>query len=168
MNEPVCFFVKCLVIPCHINCVTHIVSSEALNLKPFLLFQTNKNVEFFSSLELNLELISHFDIKPRHLEGIFPSLFVSHMKVLQYEHYLFFWTPWESKHSQLLVGSRLPANQNSEHHVLLPGETCLPKFLASKHRHVEFVRVAICLSTANSTAVTYLSSGITTSHQSAS
>lgn len=52
----------------------------------------------------------------------------------------FLWTPWESKQSQLLVGSRLPANQNLEQHVLLPGETCLPKFLASKHRHVEFVR----------------------------
>lgn len=58
--------------------------------------------------------------------------------------------PGKVNNSQLLVGSRPPANQNSEQHVLLPGETCLPKFLAGKHRHVEFVRVAMDLLTVNS------------------
>lgn len=58
--------------------------------------------------------------------------------------------------SQLWVGSRLPANRNSEHHVLLPGATCLPKFLASKHRHVEFVMVVIYFSAANCSAVAFL------------
>lgn len=52
-------------------------------------------------------------------------------------HSSFFGLPGKANNSQFLVRSRLPANQNSEQHVLLPGETCLPKFLASKHRHVE-------------------------------
>lgn len=49
---------------------------------------------------------------------------------------------------------KLPANQKPEHCVLLPGATRLPKFLTSKHRHVEFVKVVIYLFTANSGPVT--------------
>ena len=91
---------------------------------------------------------------------------IRYVRALQYEDSVeFLWAPWESKHSQLWVGSRLPANQNSAHYVLLPGETCLPKFLASKHRHVEFVRVAIYSSTANSATVGLIPPTASTSHQ---
>lgn len=60
----------------------------------------------------------------------------SYLEVL---HSSFFGLPGKANNSQFLVRSRLPANHNSEQLVLLPGETCLPKFLASKHRHVEFL-----------------------------
>lgn len=41
-------------------------------------------------MKKKIEFISHFEIKPHYREDILPSLFVSHMKVLQYEHYHFF------------------------------------------------------------------------------
>lgn len=99
--------------------------------------------------------VNHLQIKLYHLPTnmVSPLVFLTHThtrvrarahthtrRLLQCEDCLeFLWIPWENKQSQLFGGLRLPANQNSEQRMLLPGETCLPKFFASKHRHVEFV-----------------------------
>lgn len=164
MNELLCCLVECLGILCHTYCMAQVQKNyfvlflrglefQMLNCK----FNFRLNCKMFSDFycsgkDPSMTLRSNFVIfKKSFLLYVFYTCKLYSMKTVE-----FLWTPWESKYSQLLVGSRLPANQNSEHHVLLLGETCLPKFLASKHRHVEFVRVAICLSTANSTTVIYL------------